>query len=221
MQPMIADQLRSPWALLPDRLWSICALRNGAFTRRQESSPVATSSARRRAANGTIAVLPFVGVAVQRTDALGEAIGLLSLWHFTQAFRAALADDTIGGIVIDVGSPGGSIYGVMELADEIYRMRARKPIAADRQFSRGLRSVLDRQRGEGVLRHARRRSRCDRRGGRARGHVEGAWESRRRNGTRPRGTRFNRSAPVRGPQYRPVSTSTTACSSRPWRNIAA
>nr|WP_244391091.1 S49 family peptidase [Burkholderia pseudomallei] len=52
------------------------------------------------------------------------------LWHFTQALRVALADDAIGGIVIDVDSPGGSVYGVMELADEIYRSRARKPIFA-------------------------------------------------------------------------------------------
>jgi len=71
-----------------------------------------------------------VGVAVQRTDALGEALGLLSLWHVAQALRAALADESIGGILMDVDSPGGSVYGVMELADEIYRCRTRKPIFA-------------------------------------------------------------------------------------------
>jgi len=133
--PVLADFLTAPWAVLPDRLPFIRAALNGSFARRrqasmQASSPVTARVARRRAGNGTIAVLPFVGVAVQRTDSLGEALGLLSLARFTQAFRAAQADDTIGGIVIDVDSPGGSIYGVMELADEIYRSRARKPIAA-------------------------------------------------------------------------------------------
>ena len=130
MQPMIADQLRAPWAVLPDRLWSICVLLNGSFARQHAPIPIAPSDARRNAGIGAIAVLPFVGVAVQRTDAVGEALGLLSLWHFTQGLRAALADDAVGGIVIDVDSPGGSVYGVMELADEIYRSRARKPIAA-------------------------------------------------------------------------------------------
>lgn len=67
---------------------------------------------------------------MQRTVAYGEALGLLSLWHFIQAFRVALADDSVGGIVIDVDSPGGSVYGIAELADEIYRARGRKPIAA-------------------------------------------------------------------------------------------
>lgn len=75
-------------------------------------------------------VLPFYGVAAQRTDALGEALGFVSLCHFTWTFRAALADDWVGGIVIDVDSPGGSVYGVIELADEIYRSRAVKPIVA-------------------------------------------------------------------------------------------
>lgn len=125
--PVLADFLTAPWAVLPDRLPFIRAVLSGTPIRRPKESlqaPIITSAARRRAANGTIAVLPFVGVTVQRTDAFGEAMGLLSLWHFTQTFRAALADDTVGGIIIDVDSPGGSIYGVMELADEIYRSRA-------------------------------------------------------------------------------------------------
>lgn len=84
----------------------------------------------RRAGNNTIAVLPFYGVAVQRTDAYGEALGLLSLRHFTQTFRAALVDDAIGGIVLDIDPPGGSVYGIAELADEFHPARTRKPVFA-------------------------------------------------------------------------------------------
>jgi len=43
---------------------------------------------------------------------------------------AAVADSSIGGIVLDVDSPGGSVYGVQELSDRIYRARASKPIYA-------------------------------------------------------------------------------------------
>ena len=132
MQSSIADLLAGPWALLPDRLPFVRAALSQKATPQARIKAVSRSSAvnGRPAGTGGIAVLPFYGVAVQRTDAHGEALGLLSLWHFTQAFRTALADDSIGGIVIDVDSPGGSIYGVMELADEIYRSRARKPIFA-------------------------------------------------------------------------------------------
>lgn len=135
MQPAFADLFAAPWAVLPDRLPFIRAALIDSFARRQQVSlqaPItaAANAAHRKTGNDGIAVLPFHGVTVQRTDALGETLGLLSLWHFTQAFRAALADDAVGGIVIDVDSPGGSVYGVAELADEIYRARARKPVFA-------------------------------------------------------------------------------------------
>jgi signal peptide peptidase SppA len=49
---------------------------------------------------------------------------------FAAAFRQALADPSIGGIVISVDSPGGSVYGVPELVAEIYRARGQKPVVA-------------------------------------------------------------------------------------------
>lgn len=140
MQLMPADLLRGPWAVQPDRLPFIRAALVSAArgtaeppetTRSARSTSAVTSATRRRQGDSSaIAVLPFYGVGVQRADALGEALGLLSLARFTQAFRAALADDSVGGILIDVDSPGGSVYGVAELAEEIYRARTRKPIAA-------------------------------------------------------------------------------------------
>lgn len=132
MQPMIADLLAAPWAIPPDRLPFVRAALNGTSTSRRLQAPILTGTnvARRKAGNGAVAVLPFYGVAVQRADPYGEALGLLSLWHFTQTLRVSLADDSVGGIVIDVDSAGGSVYGVAELADEIYRSRVRKPIFA-------------------------------------------------------------------------------------------
>lgn len=105
MQCGTADLLPAPWALLPNRLGAMSVLLRGTPSRLLALMPVAATSARRRATTGAIAVLPFYGVAVPRTNAYGEALGLISLWRFTQAFRAALAD-------------------------EIYRSRTRKPIFA-------------------------------------------------------------------------------------------
>lgn len=139
MQHDIAEHLSAPWAILPGWLPGIQAALVSAA--RGQSAPhdsthqarihaAAKAASGRQAGDGAIAVLPFHGVAVQRTDELGEALGLLSLSRFTQAFRAALNNDSVSGILIDVDSPGGSVYGVAELADEIYRARTRKPIAA-------------------------------------------------------------------------------------------
>ncbi|KGC58609.1 signal peptide peptidase SppA [Burkholderia pseudomallei] len=139
MQHAIAEMLSGPWVIERSRLPFVLGVLARAAA--QDAPPDATTQARfhaaaaraasgRQAGNGAIAVLPFYGIAVQRTDDLGEAFGLLSLLRFAQSFRAALADDSVGGILIDVDSPGGSIYGVAELADEVYRARNRKPVFA-------------------------------------------------------------------------------------------
>lgn len=137
MQPSITELIAGPWAIDPDRLLFVsAALEALAAGRGLDSTPHAricgaiSTTNRRPTGNGAIAVLPIYGVLAQRTDARGEALGFVSLWHFTQAFRAALADDAVDGIVLDVDSPGGSVYGVAELAEEIYWSRARKPIFA-------------------------------------------------------------------------------------------
>jgi signal peptide peptidase SppA len=41
-----------------------------------------------------------------------------------------VADDSVGGILIDIDSPGGSVFGVQELANEIYQARSQKPVIA-------------------------------------------------------------------------------------------
>jgi signal peptide peptidase SppA len=46
------------------------------------------------------------------------------------AFRSALADDTVGTIVLDIDSPGGTVTGVPELAAEILAARGTKPVIA-------------------------------------------------------------------------------------------
>jgi signal peptide peptidase SppA len=81
---------------------------------------------------GGIQVLPLHGLISQRGDLL-EAIfggGSASTDAFSRALRGALADDAVGGVLIDVDSPGGSVYGVGELAAEIYAARAVRPVFA-------------------------------------------------------------------------------------------
>jgi signal peptide peptidase SppA len=56
--------------------------------------------------------------------------GSTSTQKFTSALRQVLADDTVGQILIDIDSPGGSVYGVAELATEIVKARAQKPVVA-------------------------------------------------------------------------------------------
>jgi capsid assembly protease len=84
------------------------------------------------ASGGGIAVMPLYGVLTQRgnmMDAISGA-GSISTDMFASQLREAMDDDAVGQILIDVDSPGGNVYGIMELADLIYQARAKKPITA-------------------------------------------------------------------------------------------
>ncbi len=75
-----------------------------------------------------IAVLPLFGFLSQRLNPMG--FGDTSLEAFGAVFNQVLADPYVDSIVIEVDSPGGSVYGVDELAARIFAARGRKRIAA-------------------------------------------------------------------------------------------
>jgi signal peptide peptidase SppA len=98
--------------------------------------PRTVREARRQAAtavsSGGIAVLPLYGVVTQRGNMVDDVSGpgSVSTQQFASALRQALADDSVSQILIDIDSPGGSVYGVSELADEIVSARGQKPVVA-------------------------------------------------------------------------------------------
>lgn len=77
-----------------------------------------------------IAVLPLYGVMAQRANMADDVSGSggTSTQAFTAALRDAMDDDSVGGIIIDIDSPGGSVFGTGELAAEIFNARGKKPI---------------------------------------------------------------------------------------------
>lgn len=79
---------------------------------------------------GGIAVLPLYGLISQRASMMDDICGAggTSTERFTQAFRDAMADDSVSGIIIDIDSPGGSVFGVADLYDEIMQARGVKPV---------------------------------------------------------------------------------------------
>lgn len=143
-QLLVSEFLSTPWALMPERIaafagliarWSanVCTspeVMAGIAADREARDAKKTSSM--RAGGGGIAVIPLYGVVTQRGNAADDisSSGGCSTQQFTQAMRQALADDTVGQILIDIDSPGGSVYGVQELANEIMNARQRKPVVA-------------------------------------------------------------------------------------------
>ncbi|UFS55438.1 signal peptide peptidase SppA [Comamonadaceae bacterium M7527] len=147
-QLLISEFLTTPWALMPERLQAMTAVLtrwssdvppseetlfqiNTDRVLRDTRKQFATDRASSHSGAG-IAVLPLYGVVTQRGNMVDDISGpgSTSTQKFTSALRQVLADDTVGQILIDIDSPGGSVYGVAELAAEIVKARAQKPVVA-------------------------------------------------------------------------------------------
>jgi signal peptide peptidase SppA len=81
-----------------------------------------------RAGSGNIAVIPVAGTIVQRPGMVTDWCGGTSTQQISAALSAAIRDETIGQILLEFDSPGGSVYGVAELAAEILAARTVKPV---------------------------------------------------------------------------------------------
>jgi signal peptide peptidase SppA len=83
-----------------------------------------------RSSAPVIAVLPLFGTIAHRMGMFSDMSGGTSTERFQQYLNSAVNDPTVKSIVIDIDSPGGTVNGVPELADQIYDARQAKPIVA-------------------------------------------------------------------------------------------
>lgn len=143
-QLLISEFLCTPWALSQERLHTLGAvLHRWASGQTADAQTMVQINADRvlrdtrkqmtasQAGDG-IAVLPLYGVITQRGNMLDDVSGpgSTSTQQFSSALRQAIADPSVGQILIDIDSPGGSVYGVGELAADIIKAKAQKPIIA-------------------------------------------------------------------------------------------
>lgn len=77
-----------------------------------------------------VAVLPLIGVLEARGPAWLEEFGFVMMDRWARRFNDLVANDRVGAIVLDIDSPGGSVYGVTEAARAIFAARGTKPIIA-------------------------------------------------------------------------------------------
>jgi signal peptide peptidase SppA len=125
----------SRWAILPEKFEAIKGVlklraSGGRVSDEEIAAIVAGSKRPSPRTSGNVAVIPIHGVICYRGDMFSDASGLTSVMSLTKQFRQAIADDSVKAIVFDVDSPGGTVDGVPELADEIFNARGPKKIAA-------------------------------------------------------------------------------------------
>lgn len=81
-----------------------------------------------------IATIPVTGPLESRRSFVGEAFGMASYEAIGNAFDAAMAEESIGTIVLRAYTPGGMVHGCPELANKIYQARGRKQIIGVADF---------------------------------------------------------------------------------------
>lgn len=78
-----------------------------------------------RTQGGAVAVIPIRGVIAHRMSAMEDSSGGTSAEGIGKMLRAAMADASVGTILLDIDSPGGTVTGVSELAAELFEMRGK------------------------------------------------------------------------------------------------
>lgn len=131
--PFLAWALASPWALHPDHMAAYAAVlarhyANRAGGQPQDPGPQVAAQRVGNPRQGAIAVVQVYGTIMQRSSMMSMCDGGTSTQAISQALRQANADESIAAIVLDIDSPGGSVYGVAELAAEI--RASAKPVTA-------------------------------------------------------------------------------------------
>lgn len=140
---LISEFLSTPWALMPERITAFATVLATSAVRgpramedddggreKINAFEARRAQAQARSSSGVIAVLPLYGSIFQRANMVTDFCGGTSTQEFAAAFRSALSDDAVAGVLIDIDSPGGSVYGTGELAEEIYQARGMKPVFA-------------------------------------------------------------------------------------------
>lgn len=77
-----------------------------------------------------IARIPIEGILVHRLGLLDPWFGMTGYDGIETKFLAAISDPEVEGILLDIDSPGGEVYGVEGVVDAIFEARGAKPIWA-------------------------------------------------------------------------------------------
>lgn len=133
---VVSMALGYPWAITEPMLSMVANI----LARRMTNTEAADTTFITRPAtslsgvpNG-IAVIPMHGVIAPRMNLLSDISGGATFEEATLQLREAVAAPTVGTIVLDWDSPGGSVAGATEFAREVLRARAIKPVISHANF---------------------------------------------------------------------------------------
>jgi signal peptide peptidase SppA len=134
---LVAAALEHPWALTRPMLGivaSILARRLSGAQAASDMTYVKGPTSPTSTVTGTVAVIGLHGVLCPRMNLMSDISGGATYEEATMQLREAVANPAVTSILLDWDSPGGSVAGATELAAEVLRARAVKPIISQANF---------------------------------------------------------------------------------------
>lgn len=127
-----------PWAMQPEKFEAmahVLSSRAGGNEIPAETVEAAELEAAERRARvpkitGSVAVVPVMGVLVKRFGMFSRSSGFESTEALARMIHELSRNETVGAILLQIDSPGGSVFGVKELGDAIFEARQHKTIVA-------------------------------------------------------------------------------------------
>lgn len=137
----LASFTGTPWAILPAKLDEMHAVLLARIARHGEANdPESRFYAGPRSGSGgddrpfdqvgPVAVVGIRGVIMPRASMMTDFSGGVSAERLARSIDMAVADKTVSTILLDIDSPGGSVYGILEAGDKVYAARSSKRVIA-------------------------------------------------------------------------------------------
>jgi len=123
------------WAIVPEQLERICLMAQGLYEskdpvvellRSKEGEPL--NFTRAVSFRNGFGIIPITGPIFRRANLLTEMSGATSIEMLALDLQAALDDDKVEHILLEIDSPGGQVTGISELAEQI--ANSHKPVTA-------------------------------------------------------------------------------------------
>ena len=133
----LLDLVTAPWAIQPEKLLEMQAI-YATHLRGEKidieavearlGRPLASDQQEYSVRQGGVAVLPIEGVLSPKANMFTRISGGASAQMLQLQLESAMADSRVRSIVLAIDSPGGSVFGMHELADAVRSFSDMKPI---------------------------------------------------------------------------------------------
>ena len=133
---IISEFHSTPWAIQPEKLAVMQDLlmyraSGGRLSQEEIQARIgAGQTAPIDRQQGQVAIIPLYGVVSQRLSMMQEISGGAGADSFAKRVDKAGQDPAVGAIILDIDSPGGSVYGIQEAASTVAKYRGQKKIVA-------------------------------------------------------------------------------------------